>query len=74
MDSEFVKGALLGWLITALICMITVLFLLNHTQYTSYRQGQIDAANGVMKYELVEQDDGETVWTPKEGNCYGKIQ
>ncbi len=27
-----------------------------------YREGQIDAANGVIKYELQEQDDGTTSW------------
>jgi len=27
-----------------------------------YRQGQIDVANGKMKYELVEQLDGTTEW------------
>lgn len=30
-----------------------------------YRAGQIDAANGVMKYELVKQDDGTTTWEIK---------
>ncbi|KKN81078.1 hypothetical protein LCGC14_0322970 [marine sediment metagenome] len=30
-----------------------------------YRNGQIDAANGVMKYELREQDDGTTSWERK---------
>lgn len=27
-----------------------------------YKQGQIDAINGVIKYELVEQEDGSTKW------------
>ena len=30
--------------------------------HDTYRQGQIDAANGVMKYELVEQVDGTVSW------------
>ncbi len=31
-------------------------------QEGGYRAGQIDAARGVMKYELREQDDGTTTW------------
>jgi len=27
-----------------------------------YKQGQIDAVNGEIRYGLVEQDDGETLW------------
>ncbi len=36
------------------------------THYDGYRAGQIDAANGVMKYELVEQGDGATSWELKD--------
>ena len=31
-----------------------------------YRQGQIDVANGMMKYELVEQPNGTTEWILKK--------
>lgn len=32
-----------------------------------YRQGQIDAANGIVKYELKQLPTGETVWKKKAG-------
>lgn len=34
-----------------------------------YKQGQIDAINGVIKYELKKQDDNTTKWVKikKEG-------
>lgn len=28
----------------------------------AYRRGQIDAINGKIKFERVQNDDGETVW------------
>ena len=28
----------------------------------NYKQGQVDAINGIIKYELVEQEDGHTEW------------
>lgn len=31
-----------------------------------YRQGQIDAANGQMLYELVRNENGEVVWRVKK--------
>lgn len=31
-----------------------------------YMQGQIDAANGIMHYELVKQPDGSMVWKMKK--------
>ena len=32
----------------------------------SYRRGQIDALNGVIKYEKQTNSDGETVWVEKK--------
>ena len=32
----------------------------------SYRRGQIDAFNGVIKYEKQTSSDGETVWVEKK--------
>ena len=32
----------------------------------SYKQGQIDAINGKIKYELVKQPDGTTEWKEKK--------
>lgn len=34
----------------------------------SYRRGQIDALNGVIKYENQVNEDGETVWVEKKSN------
>ena len=31
-----------------------------------YRLGQIDAINGIVKYELVKQEDNSTRWQLKE--------
>jgi flagellar basal body-associated protein FliL len=33
----------------------------------AYRQGQIDAANGKMLYELKQLPDGSTAWERKDG-------
>jgi predicted membrane protein len=30
-----------------------------------YKNGQIDALNGIIKYELVRQDDNSTMWVNK---------
>jgi len=32
----------------------------------SYKEGQIDALNGVVKYKLQEQEDNTTVWVEIE--------
>jgi hypothetical protein len=29
---------------------------------SGYKQGQIDAINGIIKYEKVEQSNGEILW------------
>lgn len=31
-----------------------------------YKQGQIDAANGIQNYHLVQQSDGTTSWERKD--------
>ena len=33
-----------------------------------YRQGQMDAIQGKIKYHLVEQEDGTTKWKRKDDN------
>lgn len=53
-----------GVLISFAILVGFVAFFCGHD--SGYRAGQIDAANGVMKYELVKTDDGETVWEWKD--------
>ena len=35
-------------------------------QTSLYRQGQIDALNGVIHYELQTQPDGSKIWKRKE--------
>jgi len=36
--------------------------------HENYKQGQIDYANDIIKYELREQDNHEYIWVEKEGN------
>ena len=33
---------------------------------SSYRRGQIDAMNGIVKYEKQTNSDGETVWVERK--------
>lgn len=47
---------------TALIILIVEMTGLPY----GYRQGQIDAINGVIKYELQTHDDGTTSWELKD--------
>ena len=49
-----VLGILLGFCVT-LIFMIP-----------QYKKGQIDAINGIIKYELVKQNNGSSEWEKKE--------
>jgi len=34
--------------------------------HENYKQGQIDYANDIIKYELREQDNHEYIWVEKE--------
>ena len=57
-------GMTIGFCLTVLA--ITCYGLLpSEVRKEAYRQGQIDAANGVMKYELKKLPTGETVWVKK---------
>ena len=53
--SLFVVGLGLGLVITLLLSK-------------SYRQGQIDALRGKIKYEKKENKNGELLWTEKQTN------
>ncbi len=59
----------LGWMAGALMTFGVMLCLFVWQCGESYRQGQIDAANGIMKYELKEHDDGTTSWELKGGDA-----
>lgn len=49
-----------------LAAIILILFVVCSISYfTGYEVGQIDAANGVMKYELKPVPDGSTRWKHK---------
>ena len=54
-DSKwYVFGMIFGIMIGVLF---TVSFMLDN-----YKNGQIDAINGIIHYELVQQNDGSTNW------------
>lgn len=60
MDNEFIWfyfGIALG----AIVAISAILIL-----GLTYRDGQIDAINGVIKYELVKQPDNTTKWIRKD--------
>jgi hypothetical protein len=38
----------------------------NFTKNKHYKQGQIDYANGIIKYELKQQANGESLWQEKK--------
>jgi hypothetical protein len=46
--------------------MVIILGIVTCKQKT-YEQGQIDAINGKIHYELKRNEDGEEVWVEKEG-------
>ena len=57
MDKSFWPGLACGLLVAALVMLF-----LSDWANGRYRQGQIDAINGVIKYELREHDDGSNKW------------
>ena len=52
----FIKGLSIGMSIGAATLLLYMIL------SPDYRQGQIDALNGVIKYELLKHDDGATTW------------
>ncbi len=55
-DAVFAAGFLLGFVTVLFLCVIFFIIRPN------YKDGQIDAINGVIKYELQVQHDGSTDW------------
>ena len=64
-DAEFVVMFLS---IMVLGALAGILLHLIFEKDKGYMQGQIDAANGIMNYELRSNEYGETVWVEKEDN------
>ena len=62
---QLFMGFFIGIVFSFVICGVWILPCLSHE---SYRQGQIDYANDIIKYELREQDNHEYIWVEKEGN------
>lgn len=54
----------LGMMMTAII--LGMLKRIDPPASPLYRQGQIDALNGVVHYELQTQPDGSKIWKRKE--------
>lgn len=54
----------LGMMMTAII--VGMLKRIDPAADALYRQGQIDALNGVIHYELQTQPDGSKIWKRKE--------
>jgi hypothetical protein len=55
----FVLGTFIGFL----LCITLVAF---PSKVEAYKQGQIDYANGIIKYELKEMPDKSMEWVKKE--------
>jgi len=53
-------------IVTGIIIGIMIMFIIQTTSKNTYREGQIDAINGEIKYELKKQSDGEIRWIKKE--------
>lgn len=59
---EFVAVSIVIYFFTILIVVI----LLQVTSDKYYKQGQVDAINGKVKYELKVQPDSARIWVKKE--------
>lgn len=62
MSSQFEAWATL---IVLIFGGFVVGYMLGELTTGSYKQGQIDALNGKIKYEKRENEDGELVWEEK---------
>ncbi len=62
-ENRFLTGVLLAGMISLLIIL---LLSIPCNVAEGYRQGQIDAINGVIKFELQTHDDGTTSWELKD--------
>lgn len=52
--------------------MIVVLWVASHEYDRGYKQGQIDALNGSIHWQLQRQADGQMLWTECENVCEEK--
>ena len=52
-----------GGLIGAFLMLLIILIVTWDTP--GYKEGQIDALTGKIKYELKKQEDGQTIWVDK---------
>lgn len=55
------KHFLVGFLVYMVYMILMCLCILNITEST-YKDGQVDAINGIISYELVEAEDGTRSW------------
>ena len=62
---ENMDNILCGVFFGGILGMLSLMFILNFTGNT-YMDGQIDAINGEIHYELVHQPDGATEWEFKK--------
>lgn len=51
-----------------LVVGIVIGVFLMHAFCNTYKIGQIDALNGIIKYELVTQEDKTTIWVRTNNN------
>ena len=49
--------------VVMILCIIGASFVIEQ----GYRQGQIEAINGIIKYELTTKPDNSIVWVKKDG-------
>ncbi len=63
-DYKLIIGCIMG----CVFIMVLWGFYLRPDLGNYYKQGQIDYANDIIKYELREQDNHEYIWVKKEGN------
>lgn len=59
------KGNSFGFLFLAFIVVIAFLIVLSHEYFRGYKQGQIDALSGKVKYKLVVYPDSTRTWEEK---------
>ena len=56
--------AMIGLVVLAVVISIVTY---DNGKSSGYRQGQIDALTGTVKYELVSHPDGTKTWESKKG-------
>ena len=61
-ENCFRTGVFMSFIVTAFLCAMAGIFIDKATEQRSYKQGQIDALSGKIRYKLVEQSDKSTQW------------